>query len=83
MTIIKLNEDKCKLLITKHNDNVSAKIGSEIITASDSVKLLGITIVNRLNCNDHITKLCKKASQKLDAPARISNYMSTDKLRKK
>ena len=25
---LKLNEDKCKLLITKHNDNVSAKIGS-------------------------------------------------------
>ena len=51
---LKLNEDKCKLLITKHNDNVSAKIGSEIIMASESVKLLGIIIDNKLNFNEHL-----------------------------
>ena len=79
---LKLNEDKCKLLITKHNDNVSAKIGSEIITASESVKLLGIIIDNKLNFNEHISKLCKKVSQKIHALARISNFMSTEKLRK-
>ena len=43
---LKLNEDKCKLLITKYNDNVSAKTSSEIITANESVKLLGIIIDN-------------------------------------
>ena len=79
---LKLNEDKCKLLITKHNDNVSAKIGSEIITASESVKLLGIIIDNKLNFNEYISKLCKKVSQKIHALARISNFMSTEKLRK-
>ena len=79
---LKLNEDKCKLLITKHNDNVSAKIGSEILTASGSVKLLGVTIDNKLNFNEHITKLCVKVSQKLHALARISNLMSTEKLRR-
>ena len=80
---LKLNEDKCKLLITKHNnDNVSAKIGSEIITASESVKLLVIIIDNKLNFNEHISKLCKKVSQKIHALARISNFMSTEKLRK-
>ena len=77
---LKLNEDKCKLLITKHNDNVSAKIGSEIITASESVKLLGIIIDNKLNFNEHISKLFKKVSQKIHALARISNFMSTEKL---
>ena len=79
---LKLNEDKCKLLITKHNDNVSAKIGSEIITASESVKLLAIIIDNKLNFNKHISKSCKKVSQKIHALARISNFMSTEKLRK-
>ena len=79
---LKLNEDKCKLLIAKHNDNVSAKIGSEILTASGSVKLLGVTIDNKLNFNEHITKLCMKVSQKLHALARISNFMSTEKLRR-
>ena len=74
---LNLNEDKCKLLITKHNDNVYAKIRSEMITDSDSVKL---TI--KLNFNEHITKFCKKVSQKIHALARISNFMSVDKLRK-
>ena len=79
---LKLNEDKCKLLITKHNDNVSAKTGSEIIMGSESVKLLGIIIDNKLNFNEHISKLCKKVSQKIHALARIANFMSTEKLRK-
>ena len=30
---------------------------------------------------EHITKICKKASQKLHALARISNFMSQEKLR--
>ena len=35
---LKLNEDKCKLHITKHNDNISTQIVSEIKTASESIK---------------------------------------------
>ena len=30
---LKLNEDKCKLLIAKDNDNVSAEIGYEILVS--------------------------------------------------
>ena len=60
----------------------SAKIGSEIITAGESVKLLGIIIDSKLNFNEHISKWCKKVSQKIHALARISNFMSTEKLRK-
>ena len=77
----KMNTDKCKLLITNHDEEVSAKIGSDVIKASKSVKLLGIMIDNKLNFNEHVSKLCKKASQKLHALARISNYMSSAKLR--
>ena len=77
----KMNTDKCKLLITKHGEEASAKIGNDVIKASKSVKLLGITIDNKLNFNEHVSKLCKKTSQKLHALARISNYMSTEKLK--
>ena len=52
-----------------------------IINSSNSVKLLGITIDDKLNFSEHVIKLCKKANQKLHALARISNFMGTDKLR--
>ena len=48
---------------------------------SKSVKLLGIAIHNKLSLDNHISKLCKKASFKLHALSRVSSYLSTDKLR--
>ena len=76
-----LNADKCHLLISKHCKEIFINIDEEVIECSSSVKLLGVTIDNKLNFDEHVTKLCKKASQKIHALARISNYMSQDKLR--
>ena len=56
-------------------------VEDEVIECSSSVKLLGVTIDNKLNFDEHVSKLCKKASQKIHAFARISNFMSQDKLR--
>ena len=42
-------------------------IGNEEITGSKSVKLLGVTIGNKLNFSEHVTKICNKANQKLHA----------------
>ena len=56
-------------------------INNEVIACSKSVKLLGVTIDNKLDFKEHVTKLCKKASLKIHALARISNYMCQDKLR--
>ena len=78
---LQLNPDKCKLLISKHEKNLSIKINENIIECSKSVKLLGITIDNMLNFEEHILKLCKKASAKLHVLARVSNFISQDKLR--
>ena len=78
---LKMNIDKCHLLITNHDDDVSAVIENEIIVGKKSVKLLGITIDNKLNFRDHVSNLCKKASLKLHALARISSSMSPTKLR--
>ena len=77
---MKLNDDKCHLLITS-STATSAKVGDHNITNSASEKLLGITIDNQLNFNEHVTKLCKNASAKLHALARVSIYMTTNKLR--
>ena len=42
-------------------------------------KILGIHFDNKLNFNTHVTKLYKRAGQKLHALARISNFMSLKK----
>ena len=51
------------------------------IKISSSKKLLGVLIDNKLTFNEHVSKLCKKASIKLHALARISKYRTKDKLR--
>ena len=78
---MKLREDKCHLLISNHDEDVSAIMGKELIKGKTSVKLLGITIDNKLNFEEHVSKLCQKVSNKLHALARVGNYMSTGKLK--
>ena len=66
---MKLNDDKCHLLISNLDEEVSAIIGKELIKGKTSVKLLGITIDNKLNFEEHVSKLCQKVSNKLHALA--------------
>ena len=77
---MKSNSDKCHLIIANNTD-VCVNIGNDVIPASASVKLLGVTIDSKLNFTEHVTNLCKTASQKIHALARISNFMNSDKLR--
>ena len=45
---LKMNEDKCHILITNQEDDcISVRIGKENIANSKSEKLLGITIDNK------------------------------------
>ena len=77
---MKSNNDKCHLIVT-NNDNVTITIGNASIETSNTIELLGITIDNKLNFNEHISNLLKKGNQKLHALARISKYLDKDKLR--
>ena len=62
---LKMNEDKCHLLITNQDkDSILAHIGEEIIKNSQSEKLLGITIDNVLKFNEHVSNFCKKINLK-------------------
>ena len=78
---MKSNEDKCHLVVANHQEEVSVKLGNENIAGSTYVDLLGVKIDNNLNFNEHVSKLCKKGNQKLHALARISKYLSKDKLK--
>ena len=78
---LKLNADKCKLLVTKHEDEISITLDKEVIKGNKTVQLLGIKIDNQLDFNEHISNIYKMASLKLHALARIAPYMNKEKLR--
>ena len=58
--------------------NTSFNIKGSKIAPSNSVKLLGIEIDNKLNFSCHISKICKKAGQQLGALARLSKVLDQD-----
>ena len=80
MNEMKSNNDKCHLLIINNDSNI-IKIGEEEIIGSKSVKPLVIQIDNKLNFNEHVTKICIKENQKLHALKRIAKYLDSEKLR--
>ena len=73
--LMKANSDKSHLLLSTSTSS-TANINGDIIKNSESEKLLGVTIDYKLNFEEHLSKVCDKASQKLNALARISSYMN-------
>ena len=71
---LKGNLDKCHLLLSK-NDNFEANVNENRISNTRFENFLGVTFDNQLNFNHHISKICKTASDKLHALARVSHYM--------
>ena len=45
------------------------------------IKLLGVTVDNKLSFEPHLNLVCKKVSQKLHALARVSKFISKKKLK--
>ena len=80
---MKLNIDKCHLLILGRNSNqqIRVNLGDSVIGNTEEEKLLGVVIDKRLNFETHISKLFKKAGNKLFALTRISGYMDSNKLK--
>ena len=77
---LKANADKCHL-IASSKVPVDIHISDIKVTSESRVKLLGIHIDSRLNFDYHVSQLCKKASKKLHALARIFKYVETSKRR--
>ena len=73
---LKPNPKKWHLLLSERGNELSVKIGQQLILNSEDEKVLGVFFDNSFNFNCHINKLCKKASQKLHALGRVSNFMS-------
>ena len=67
--------DKWHLLINT-DENVILKIKNETITKRSNQKLLGTLFNNKFHFDEHVTLLCRKVSQKLNALARVGHYMN-------
>ena len=65
--------------MSENRADITINIGNECIHNSENEKLLGVYFDNELNFKTHVTKLCKKAGQKLHALARLSNFMNLNK----
>ena len=76
--LFKGNADKYHLLVNV-KDEVSVKIGDFNIVNSECEKLLGVKFDYKLTFNCHVSDLCKNASRKINALARIAPYISISK----
>ena len=58
-----------------HQEDLTLKINNVVEPTSRTVKLLGVTIDERLNFDVHIDNMCKKASRQINAMSRIAKYL--------
>ena len=77
---MKSNADKCHLLVSTSN-KVDIRIDNFDISHSKCEKLLGVKFDHKLTIDDHICELCKNATRKIHALARVTPYMNISKSR--
>ena len=75
---MQLNTNKCHLLLNSQDPN-TLNTGDLHINNSLSEKLLVIAFDCKLKSNKHIEDICQKASQKLNALARLAPYTGANK----
>ena len=73
---MKANPDKYHLLINNTKESFQIKIGNETVSNSKYEKLRGVKVDHELNFHEHVSLLCKKANQKLNALSRIASLIS-------
>ena len=65
---MELNSSKCKLLVCRHKfECMICNVGNSDVIEAHEVKLLGVKIQSDLTFKSHLGKICKTASQKLNA----------------
>ena len=77
---LKANCGKSHVMLTANN-KLKINVKSSPISNEKIVKLLGVTVDNKLSFEPHLNLVCKKVSQKLHVLARVSKFISKKKLR--
>ena len=76
MKYMKLNTDKCHLLISGNkNEYIWAKLDEDTVWESNDVELLGVSIDNNIRFDKHISNICLKANRKLSGLTRVAKFV--------
>ena len=76
---VKVNENKCHLLLSSPHDSYVIQIENWTIKCSKVKKPLGVHTDYKLKLDSHVEIICKKAHKKLSALSRITNQMELPK----
>ena len=78
------NPEKFQIMFLGLSDQrrLRLNIEGQKLSATDTVKLLGIQIDKKLKFNKHIHEICSKVNQKVSAFARLNKYLSPDQATK-
>ena len=77
---MKANHDNCHLLLNTQEE-ANIQIANTTIKCSQSKKNLGIILDNKLKFDKYVESICQKVSRKLNALARVTNYVELPKRR--
>ena len=77
---LKGNADKYNFFVSTSSE-VSLNVNNFKIKNSDCEKLLGVKFDSKLRFDQHITDLCRTASRKIHALARVTPFMNLSKRR--
>ena len=76
-----LNPGKSRYMVIGSRDiSHEIMLNNSKITSSNEEKLLGIFLDSKINFESHIASLCRKANQKINALARLNNYLTTNQI---
>ena len=77
---LKLNKVKTDFIIfaahTNHNITASLCIGKSVINRGESIKILGVTLDNKLTMQKHITNTCQSSYMHIRKINSIRQYLS-------
>ena len=71
---VTVNPDKFQAVIVKRNSDTFNIDGNQV-TSKKSIKLLVINIDNKLSFEEHVSSLCKEASNHLHKISRLHKYL--------
>ena len=86
---MKSNSDKCHMIVAENehrpayfsNTFIYLENENQLLQNEKMVKLLGVTIEDKIAFEKHVNTLLKKGNQKLHGLMRASRYMNKEKLR--
>ena len=76
---MKMNPEKCHVIVlgnTKIDDDFTVQISNTSITPECEVTLLGITLDIKLDFTSHISKICKGATNRINALLTIAKHLT-------